>query len=85
MLSESRRFLCVDPEDCLVVEDAPAGIEAAHAAGMRAIALTTTHSAEAESAAEVCAQSLERVRFTRFSPETVDGHTKLSVTVDDRL
>lgn len=30
--------------DCVVVEDAPAGIEAAHAAGMRVIAVETTHS-----------------------------------------
>jgi beta-phosphoglucomutase-like phosphatase (HAD superfamily) len=29
---------------CVVVEDAPAGVEAAHAAGMPVIAMTTTHS-----------------------------------------
>ena len=29
---------------CVVVEDAPAGIEAAHTAGMQVIAITTTHS-----------------------------------------
>ena len=28
--------------DCLVIEDAPAGIQAAHAAGIRVIGLTTT-------------------------------------------
>jgi sugar-phosphatase len=33
----------VDAAKCVVVEDAPAGIEAAHAAGMRVIAITTTH------------------------------------------
>jgi mannitol-1-/sugar-/sorbitol-6-phosphatase len=38
--------LDVRPKDCVVVEDAPAGLDAARAAGMRAIALTTTHSAE---------------------------------------
>ena len=32
------------PEDCIVVEDAPAGLAAANFAGMRAIAVTTTHS-----------------------------------------
>jgi sugar-phosphatase len=41
----------VAAERCVVVEDAPAGISAAHAAGMRVVALTTTHSqAELEEA-----------------------------------
>lgn len=31
------------PGECIVVEDAPAGIEAAHAAGMTVVGLTTTH------------------------------------------
>ena len=35
--------LAVDPGRCLVVEDAPAGISAAKAAGARVLALTTTH------------------------------------------
>lgn len=37
--------LNVAPENCLVVEDAPAGIEAAHRAGMRALGVRTTHPA----------------------------------------
>jgi sugar-phosphatase len=35
--------LGVDPSDCLVVEDAPAGIAAGRAAGMTVWAVTTTH------------------------------------------
>ena len=38
--------LGVDPADCVVVEDAPIGATAARAAGMRLIALTTTHRAD---------------------------------------
>jgi sugar-phosphatase len=38
--------LGVQPAACAVVEDAPAGIAAAVAAGMRAIAVTTTHRPE---------------------------------------
>jgi mannitol-1-/sugar-/sorbitol-6-phosphatase len=36
----------VEPRDCIVVEDAPIGAAAARAAGMRLIALTTTHRAD---------------------------------------
>lgn len=37
------RGLGAEPHDCVVVEDAPIGATAARAAGMRLIALTTTH------------------------------------------
>jgi sugar-phosphatase len=35
--------LAQEPRDCIVIEDAPAGIEAAHAGGMRAIGITSTY------------------------------------------
>ncbi|MCG7207849.1 MULTISPECIES: HAD family hydrolase [Streptomyces] len=37
------RQLGVDPAHCVVFEDAPAGLQAGRAAGMRTVALTTTH------------------------------------------
>ncbi|AOW86085.1 HAD family hydrolase [Streptomyces olivaceus] len=37
------RALGVDPAACVVFEDAPAGLQAGHAAGMRTVALATTH------------------------------------------
>ena len=37
--------LGVDPARCVVVEDAPAGVEGAHRAGMRAIGVRSTHPA----------------------------------------
>lgn len=40
------RRLAVDPGGCVVVEDAPAGLTAAGAAGMRRVAVTTTHRAD---------------------------------------
>ncbi|MER5941885.1 HAD family hydrolase [Streptomyces sp. NPDC001928] len=39
------RELGVDPADCVVFEDAPAGLAAGRAAGMTTVALTTTHQA----------------------------------------
>ncbi len=47
-------LLDVPPVDCIVVEDAPAGIDAARGAGMRVIALTTTHPAFELVEADVC-------------------------------
>ncbi|MGA5441020.1 HAD family hydrolase [Streptomyces griseoincarnatus] len=40
------RTLGVDPADCVVFEDAPAGLQAGRAAGMTTVALATTHRAE---------------------------------------
>src|SRR3954452_13304480 len=65
--------LGVDPRDCLVVEDAPAGIAAGRAAGCATLAVAGTLSAH-ELDADLVAASLEDVRITR----TEDG---LQVTV----
>jgi beta-phosphoglucomutase-like phosphatase (HAD superfamily) len=43
---EAAKRLGFAPDECIVFEDAPLGIEAAGRAGMRAVALTTTHTAE---------------------------------------
>jgi len=55
--------LTVPPGDCLVVEDAPIGLMAARAAGMRTLAVLTTHTeAELSPWADVVVRSLTDVR-----------------------
>ncbi|MBS0448373.1 MAG: HAD family phosphatase [Proteobacteria bacterium] len=44
---EAARRLGIAPDDCIVFEDAPLGLEAARRAGMPAVALTTTLPADA--------------------------------------
>ncbi|SEP08317.1 HAD-IA family hydrolase [Actinacidiphila rubida] len=65
--------LGIAPADCLVIEDAPAGLRSARAAGMRSIAVTTTHAA-AELQADVVVSGLQAL-LVRQEP---DG---LTVTV----
>jgi mannitol-1-/sugar-/sorbitol-6-phosphatase len=52
------------PADCLVVEDAPAGIQAARAAGMAVVGLTTTHRPD-ELEADAIAATLSAVYLGR--------------------
>jgi beta-phosphoglucomutase family hydrolase len=53
------RRLGVPPERCLVIEDAPGGIEAGKRAGMHTLAVTTTHSREELTAADTIVDSLD--------------------------
>jgi sugar-phosphatase len=57
-------LLGVNPAECLVIEDAPAGIQSAHAAGMKAIALTSTYPASALSEADAVIQRLDQIRVS---------------------
>ncbi|MFL6065865.1 MAG: HAD family hydrolase [Friedmanniella sp.] len=65
---EAARRLGADPRRCLVVEDAPKGLEAAHAAGCFTLAVVTTTPAEELHADAVVANLAEVV----FEP-TEDG------------
>jgi mannitol-1-/sugar-/sorbitol-6-phosphatase len=53
--------LGVAPSECLVVEDAPAGAEAARAAGMRLLCLTTTHTAAELEPADLIVADLTQI------------------------
>jgi sugar-phosphatase len=65
--------LGVDPEECLVLEDAPVGLAAAKAAGMRSVAVTTTHT-RGELAADFVVDGLHRV--------SVHVDSELTLTLD---
>lgn len=54
--------LGLTPNQCLVIEDSPAGIEAAHSAGMRAIAVTSTHAHAELVQAEAIAEQLTKIQ-----------------------
>lgn len=46
MFLKAALLLGVEPSNCVVFEDAPGGIRAANAAGMRSVALLTSHTVE---------------------------------------
>jgi len=50
--------LAFAPDECIVVEDAPPGIDAAHAAGMRVIAVATTYPSSELRAADAVVPAL---------------------------
>lgn len=58
----SAENLNIKPENCVVIEDAPVGIIAAKRAGMKSIALSTTHRNEELSDADIVAQDLSYIQ-----------------------
>lgn len=54
--------LKISPACCVVIEDAPPGIQAAHAAGMKCIGLTTSHSSERISIADLIVENLLQIK-----------------------
>ena len=58
--------LGVEPANCLVIEDAPNGVEAARRAGMKCIALTTTFGRETLQHADRIVNSFAQIDLTRI-------------------
>ena len=58
------QLLGVRPDQCLVIEDAPAGIEAAHAGGMKVIALASTYAEPDLHAADAVVNRLRQIQIT---------------------
>jgi beta-phosphoglucomutase-like phosphatase (HAD superfamily) len=53
--------LYVDPADCVVIEDAIAGVSAARRAGMKCLAVTNSHSASELKQADLVENTLDKV------------------------
>ena len=68
-------LLGVNPAECLVIEDAPAGIQSARAGGMKVIALTSSYPAAALSEADVVISKLRRIQVAH------NGSRMLTVSV----
>jgi len=58
--------LDIPPELCVVIEDAPNGVDAAHAAGCKCIAVTNTCSRDALQAADMIVDSLSDVALDKI-------------------
>jgi sugar-phosphatase len=56
--------LKANPTDCVVFEDAPAGIRSAHAAGMKVISLPTTYPASELHEADVIIAGLGSLKVS---------------------
>ena len=69
-------LLGVDPKECLVIEDAPAGIRSAHAGGMKVIALASTYKESAIREADAVIAKLTQINVQ------ANGNGKLDVKVD---
>lgn len=67
--------LGVSPAECLVIEDAPAGIQSARAGGMKVVGITSTYAVEALESADAVIGKLGQIRVT------ANGAGKLGVEV----
>jgi sugar-phosphatase len=76
-LTAARR-LGVSPNSCVVIEDAPAGLEAAREAGMRSVGVTGTYSREALAMADYTIPRLTSMHVAA----THDAHVELHFVSD---
>ena len=70
------KALGVAPARCIVVEDAPAGVEAARRAGMRCIAVTSTHRAAELAEATTIVTQLREIIVGRGSSDEAALHVR---------
>jgi sugar-phosphatase len=71
------KLLGMKPAECLVIEDAPAGIRAAHGGGMKAIAITSTYPASELREGDAVVQKLPQIKV-----RSGGGPGRLTVSVE---
>lgn len=59
--------LQLSPHECVVIEDAASGVKAAKNAGMKCVAITTTHSADLLQEADLVIDSFEELDFEKLA------------------
>lgn len=64
--------LGLHPEECVVVEDAVNGVQAAKAAGMRCVAVTTTFPSDRLDEADVVRNSIAEVLLSELAPHLIE-------------
>jgi sugar-phosphatase len=72
-------ILGASPETCVVIEDAPAGVQSAKAAGMRVVAVSTTHREEDLQKADVVLGALSEIRVLTQSGDEGTGPKRLTL------
>ncbi len=77
-------ILGASPETCVVIEDAPAGVQSAKAAGMQVVAVATTLREEELHEADVVVGPLSDVRVLTQDGVGVDGPMRLRLIVRTR-
>ncbi len=75
--------LGVEPEDCVVIEDAVAGVAAARKAGMHSLAVTTTNPRESLTEADLIVDTLEAVTADDLDRLLVKGKKTGSKSVSE--
>ena len=68
------------PEHCIVVEDAPAGVEAARAAGMRVVGLLTTHDPHVLQRADLLIEDFNEITARDFMTWAEAGRRDLKLS-----
>ena len=72
---QGAKLLGFDPAECLVIEDAPAGIQAARSGGMKVIGITSTYKSDALDHADAQIGRLAQIQVTS------NGAGKLGIQV----